>query len=70
MNMAWLIVLFHLNGTLVIVDDFQPVLVSTTECRILQQTTGLLMALAFPETSGVAFCIPDSRATEAPDVPA
>ncbi len=70
MNMSWLIILFHLNGTLVIVDDFQPVLVPTSKCRTLQQTTGQLLALAFPDTSGLAFCIPDPRNVEAPDVPA
>ncbi len=70
MSMSWLIILFHLNGTLVIVDAFPPVAVPTFQCIELQQTTGRMMALAFPETNGMVFCIPDNRTAEAPDAPA
>ncbi len=70
MSMSWLIILFHLNGTLVINDAFQPLLVPTSECRQLRQTTSQMLARIFPSTSGMAFCIPDNRIMEPSDVPA
>ena len=70
MSMSWLIILFILNGTPAIVDEFQPRLVLTSECPGLEQIVGRVMALSFPETEGMVFCILDNRSLEAPDVTA
>ena len=70
MPMSWLIILFILNGVPAIPDAFPPTLVPASECMERQQTLGALMALAFPETSGMAFCLPAINRTENPDVAA
>ena len=67
MSMSWLIILFIINGTPVIMDDFQPKLVPATACLELERKTGRMMALGFPETKGMVFCIRDNRTLEAPD---
>ena len=70
MSMSWLIVMFILNGTPIIMADFQPQLVRTVDCFDQQRIMGIALAQAFPEIDGMVFCIPDNRRTENLDVPA
>ena len=70
MSMSWLIVMFILNGSPVIMEDFPPQLVPAAECDAKHRILGRLMAQAFPETDGMVFCIHDNRTPEVPDVPA
>ncbi len=70
MSLSWLIIMFILNGVPTIPDAFPPLLVPTSECEERQQTIGQLMVLAFPDSSGMAFCLPDIHNRETPDVPA
>ena len=70
MSMSWLIVMFILNGVPAIPDAFPPMLVPASECMERQQKIGQLMALAFPNSTGMAFCLPAINRTENHDVPA
>ena len=68
MHMSWLIVMFFVNGQPIIMDSFPPKLVLTEICSEQQQKIVGLLAEAFPDTTGVAFCIPDNGRSEAPNV--
>ena len=65
--MSWLIILFFINGQPTMVDGFPAKLVPTAVCTEQQQKIVGLIAEAFPNTTGVAFCIPDNNRSEAPN---
>ena len=68
MNLSWLIVMFFVNGQPTIMDSFPPKLVPTEICAKQQQKIVGLITEAFPDTNGMAFCIPDNGRSEAPNV--
>ena len=68
MHMSWLIVMFFVNGQPIIVDSFPPKLLLTEICSRAQQKIVGLITEAFPDTDGMAFCVPDNRKSEAPSV--
>ena len=68
MNMSWLIIMFFVNGQPIIMDSFPPKLVLTEICFEQQRKVVGLLTEAFPDTGGMAFCVPDNRKSEAPSV--
>ena len=57
MNMAWLVVVFFLNGEPTFAKDFPPRLVVAADCKALAQHARQLFKLALPSSRGTVTCI-------------
>ena len=57
MNMAWLVVVFFLNGEPTFVKDLPPRLVVAADCNTLAQQARQLFKLTLPFSQGTVTCI-------------